>query len=698
MLIHWKGRSPVTNASKYVRNHLSTDLLAFSFLKDAFSCSSINFAAASGGTQPSNFTPPDPRLFCHSKNRKVVMMRRFITFILFIFCVALTPIARAQGIYTAASCNQSDVNAVINGPTHTAVDGDVIQIPAGSCTWTSGITVTSGIGITIIGTGTPNSTAATTGASASCSTTTITDDLSSGNLFTMSPTYGNSQSRISCMNLIPHTPNPGFTSPIQVVGACASGGCPNFRLDNITAAAGWAGIGISDDAFAIVVNLFGVADHDTIGAGTQADNGVDFLNVAHPSWRGVGSYGDNSWASADTFGTNQAFYAENNAIYNSLITDTDTTVGGGGGGRWVCRFNTINGISTGGGCGDHGTDTTGRPRGGRQYEVYGNTAICSNASQGCPAFGAGRSGTGIYFGNTFSDSGGGFFKNVAALDVQRRWRTSNPWGTCDGSSAWDTNDGVTHYSGIIGTVSGDYTITESGSAGWTTNQWVLNGAPYSEHDVTNGGGFEIGSSSANSLTAYNDCPPSSCIGVIAPMAGNNHQILRATVCMDQMGRGAGILLSGSTPTPSSRVNEALDPIYEVDDTMPSGSGYPTITSVTQSLIANRDYYSESTNQSAQSSPTSPFNGTSGTGHGTYANIPASCTNGTAYWATDQGSWNTSGNGGQGQLYICSGGTFPAATSPSYVPYTYPHPLIAGGSSSSDPPAPNAPTGLTAAVE
>src|SRR5262245_52282431 len=76
----------------------------------------------------------------------------------------------AQGNYTAASCNYSDVNAVINGPTHTAVNGDTINIPAGTCTWTSGLSVPSGIGISIIGAG--------------ASLTTIIDgDTGSSNLF-----------------------------------------------------------------------------------------------------------------------------------------------------------------------------------------------------------------------------------------------------------------------------------------------------------------------------------------------------------------------------------------------------------------------------------------------------------------------------------------------------------------------------------
>jgi hypothetical protein len=45
----------------------------------------------------------------------------FITFFLFVFSCALT---KSQGTYTAASCNQSNVNAIINGPTHTEVDGE----------------------------------------------------------------------------------------------------------------------------------------------------------------------------------------------------------------------------------------------------------------------------------------------------------------------------------------------------------------------------------------------------------------------------------------------------------------------------------------------------------------------------------------------------------------------------------------------
>src|SRR5579859_283819 len=612
----------------------------------------------------------------------------FLAVLFFALLLFLAPSAKAQGTFTAASCSQSDVNAVINGPTHKAVNGDTIKIPAGSCTWTSGITVPIGIGITIVGAGQ--------------GVTIITDQLSSGSLFTMSPIYGSATSRISSMTLQPFLPRNGYGQPIGVTGTCTVSGCPNLRIDHITAPSSWAGIGISDDTFAVVNNMFGVADHNTVGDVQPASNGLVLINVGHGAWKGIGGWGDNSWASPDTFGTNQAFYLENNTFNYAVGTDTDTYVAGGGGGRYVCRFNVFNNLSNDGACANHGTDTGGRLRGARQIEDYNNTGT---ATQGRSTLFGSRSATAIIFGNSFGSSGSGFLKSLANLDAQRRWRPDSPWGACDGSKAWDTNDGTTYFSGTIGSVStgtNTYTITDSGSPSWTANRWVSNGSPYSLHDITVNGGAEIIANTSNSITVS---VPDQTHGTL-PNVGDSYQILRSTACLDQPGRGAGALVTStdiangtnpflvSTGNPGP-VNQAFDPWYEFADTV-TATGYGgTIGSSSLSIIANRDFYAESPNQAAQTSPTSPFNGTGGTGHGTLANRPTSCTMGVGYWATDQGNWNQSGSGAQGELFVC---TATNTWTLRYTPYTYPHPLIAGGTTGSGGNSLNPPTALAASVQ
>ena len=606
--------------------------------------------------------------------------------------IALAAPLWAQGTFTAASCNQSDVKAVISGPTHTAVNGDTIIIPAGTCTWTTGLSISKGI--TLTGSGTPNTTPSTFGAGSL--NTTLIDNVSGNNpLVSVTGITTGQTFRLSTLDIEPNSASTPLGSPIHASGVCNSAGCAQIRIDNIGFGLNtqWNENGNSSNADWMIRtdNVFGVLDHNTLPNGSS----VELFNSNHSAYLGVGGYGDNSWAQPDTFGTGNTLFAENNIVYiNQAMSDCDVAPAGGGVGgcRVAGRYNHVTFEQYGFALMiPHGLDTDGRPQGGRQLEAYGNTISCP-VPTGCNTALVGfRSGTGFVFNNTMSTSNGGFYNNLVSITVYRNVFTAGGgWGACGGSSPYDTNDGVVYYSGT-NSGSGGSTILTDSAQHWTTNQFIPAGAPYSVYNVTQGWWAEIASNTANTLTIQGSIPEQTNLF----NNGDRYQILRATVCVNQAGRGQGSYVSGATPSPASPLSQVLDPIYEWGDSVPKVN-YSYVTASTGRTIANRDWYTDN-GAGAQTSTSSPFNGTSGVGRGTLANRPTTCTKGVGYWATDQGSWNQSGIGGQGQLFVCS------ATNTwtlHYTPYTYPHPLTQGvgqgGGTGGTLPAP--PTNVTAILQ
>lgn len=109
---------------------------------------------------------------------------------------------------------------------------------------------------------------------------------------------------------------------------------------------------------------------------------------------------------------------------------------------------------------------------------------------------------------------------------------------------------------------------------------------------------------------------------------------------------------------------------------------------------NRDLYNDQSG-TAQTSPTSPFNGTVGVGWGTLANRPTTCTHsnptnptlspaddghgGVGYAAgTTIGTIGPSSGAGVAGDYVLYGCSATNTWTLYYTPYTYPHPLTTGG--------------------
>ncbi len=348
-----------------------------------------------------------------------------------------------------------------------------------------------------------------------------------------------------------------------------------------------------------------------------------------PTNRGAGQFGNEVWAQPDNFGTSKFLFVENNVFQNGTFVYDDAF-----GGTLVFRFNTVGQTSR---VQTHGTGS-GPSRGGRAAEIYGNTFYFSanpNGNINGSTFFALvdlEAGTGLVWGNTVVG-----FKTLVREDVVRTNNATYP------QNATPTGFGFCSSSPINGV---------PGPSAWDGNQSGQNGYP----------------------------------------------------CLDNVGRGQGDPLTGGLPNLINSTtgtiawpHQVLSPYYVWNNVFPSIPNLSTFywqnfDSVT---VENRDYYLQLPNINESAT----FNGTAGIGQGTLASKPSTCTAGpggntpgVGWWATDQGNWNTSGSGSQGQLFVC---TATNTWSPYYTPYTYPHPL-AIGSGTSGAPAP--PKNLAASVQ
>ena len=482
---------------------------------------------------------------------------------------------------TAASCNASDVQAALGKVTSSTT---TVNIPAGTCTWTTGLSFTVPSGSTSL---TLQGQTAITGTCAPGGSCAHTDNTNI--------TFNGGSLRV---NLVA-----GTTLRLTGISFTMSGSA-QYGAITFNGASGSGTLRVDHNYF----NDNSSGDHtlepEDLGPSVIDHNYFDsttgqLVNFIQPANLGSDGEGNATWTIADNFGTSGSgwLYIENNYFQSGQFAfDCDY------GARLAFRFNiawyTIR-LQT------HGVGSGAQRRGCRDAEIYENTFTFSN-SPNTNSFSFlvdYESGPMMFWGNTVT----GFVTMLREQEVRAdnatysQTGTPNGWGYCG-----------TAYNG-------------------TGSNWDQN---------------------SNTSSGY--------------------------ACLDQVGRGAGQLLTGSLPSLVNSLtgtiawpNQSLVPTYSWMNTQNTNSystnhfwqTYESPARVTE----NVDYYNQYPNVDHSGS----FTGAGGTGYGTLSARPSTCTTGVAYWDTSEGTWNN-GAAGSGALDECTSTN--TWTNAVYTPYTYPYPL------------------------
>lgn len=531
--------------------------------------------------------------------------------------------------YTAASCNESDVRSAYNTEQGSAQDGDVISIPAGSCTWAgiSGATwsISPANSITFQGAGaeTPDpSCDAKFLAIQSCTTTAGTDQ-----------TVITVQTAADFTAWLITTP---ATKSLRLTGIAWNFNCPITNTQNDVSITGLTQalridhshliFPVSNAGFALSGTIFGVIDHIVLDINglSNLSNPIVFKNGS--TWVGVSGGspkgGDGSWNDSAHWGSNKFVFIES-SILNGNTTNTGSYINDCSiGGRQVFRYNTYTGKMV-----SQGHEGTADNRGCRATEIYNNTDT-QPASADNTVIGSTRTGNMMVWGNV------GSWKNVVTLGYDR---TNNAQGvfTTGFALAGQT------WSGTL-TATGTATVTWASGANYGSGQihfstlWPNESTPVMY--INTGSGyvaFNLSSCASTTSCTMTTNVPTSGAGTFAwyapsvwDQSAGCYTNTTLGGCIDQSGRGQGDLLSGSFTSPSNtRVNtangcplspagcnawpnEAVEPTYiwGNTDTYPGDTAADLVGPTYPPIADSRDFYIDGMQTHVQTSSTSPFNG------------------------------------------------------------------------------------------
>jgi hypothetical protein len=477
-------------------------------------------------------------------------------------------------IIDARSPSLNDVNAAIAS----AADGDTVMVPAGTAAWTSTLTITKGI--QLIGKTTTDPVAGT-----AVDNTIIQDNVTRGTqssaIIRVTSVSGKSY-RVSGLSFQPFATTPGINGMIVLAGNSHS-----VRLDHCHFKPGLAqGVYV-----AVTGAIYGVADHNILEFTKIAES--FFIRMGNwPNPDGTdGIHGDGAFAAPTAFGSEKFFFIEDNYFIKRVTYELNGATDDFSGARWVFRHNHCYDIELQ----THGTEGA-RFRGGRAREIYNNDFHNLRVH---PVGGI-RSGVTIIHDNTYYGAKPQFGLALQAYRSFFKWKSQTlpkGWGGATGDNPWDVNDtegngtnvpGHSPFlfaSGTAGSGSSKTSIVDT-SKNWKPDQWK----GFTAKRVSDSQVAYITANTNNTLTVecYNDSG-----GGAVWTAGDQYQIHKCLIALDQPGRGQGDLIVRDPPANSQTGTQAwphqlLEPTYAWNDLYTGGVANRI--QAARTLLENRDFY------------------------------------------------------------------------------------------------------------
>jgi len=358
---------------------------------------------------------------------------RYSVFALLIALCSLLSFPAQATIRPALTCDAANVQNAMN----TAQAGDTVSIPAGTCTWTMGVSWTAPANVTLQGAG---SQTATGGGDV----TTIIDSFASSNALLAIATGPSGTFRITGLTFqggSTGTGNDKYDGMIHLSGSSA-----NIRVDHIHQKSTTYSPGTNGALLEFTGCVYGVVDHSIFdNPAGSVNNAIRVFNQSTCNSDALG-VGDQAFAAPTGLGTSKFIFAEDNVFNSGASNDCYD------GGTFVWRHNTFNMTAPAPAIQTHPTAGV-RHRGCRAWEIYGNTFNANPGNYIAAAFFVSAM-TGVIWGNTLTSSsaggGTGFANLVTGHDMRydastyAEGATPSGWGYCGThfngtSSAWDQN-------------------------------------------------------------------------------------------------------------------------------------------------------------------------------------------------------------------------------------------------------------------